>query len=239
MIASETGAENAPASAELKDEESTQVESSVVHSAYNVAFEVAGRSDVPADGRDHRVGLKQETLHGRVEYRAVPALAESAYLVAKSEAPADYPLLEGKVRVFAGGAYFGEFNLGETAPKAEVSLPFGIDNRIAVDRKPLPQERSQEGVITKEKRIACAFRTTVENLRDQRVVVVLEDRIPVSEDERIEVAPGKGTTPGFTEVKGRPGILEWKLDLAPREKKEVILEYSVRFPREMNVPGLD
>ena len=98
--------------------------------------------------------------------------------------------------------------------------------------------RSREGFVGKDRQIAYAFKTTVENLRDKPVEVVVEDRVPVSEDERIQVERGKGTTPGFIEVEDRPGILEWKLTLAPKEKRELILEYSVRHPRDLNVPGL-
>jgi uncharacterized protein (TIGR02231 family) len=169
----------------------------------------------------------------------VPALNAAAFLVAKTQAPPGYPLLAGPVRVFAGGAYLGSFGLRETAPKTDITLPFGIDNRIAVERTPLPQDRSESGIFGKEKRIAYAFRTTVENLRDQKVTVDVEDRIPVSEDERIHVEQGKGTTPGAKEVKDRPGVLVWTLDLAPREKREVILEYTVRFPKDLFIPGLE
>jgi len=155
----------------------------VVHSAYNVAFEVPGRSDVPADGSEHRVVLRQEALPARVEYRSAPAANPAAYLVAIGKAPAAYPLLAGAVRVFAGGAYLGSFGLAETGPGAELTLPFGVDDRVKVERVRLPQDRSTEGIAGKTRQIVHAFTTTIENLRDQRVMLTLEDRIPVSEDE--------------------------------------------------------
>jgi len=223
---------------ENKDQESIRIDAEVVHSAYNVAFEVPGRSDVAADGSDHRVGLRQETLKGTVAYRTVPMLNPAAYLVAKTQAPPGYPLLAGPVRAFAGAAYLGSFPLAETGPGEDLTLPFGIDNRIKVERVPLPQSRSREGFVGKDRQIAYAFKTTVENLRDKPVEVLVEDRVPVSEDERIQVERGKGTTPGFVEVEARPGIMEWKLSLAPKEKRELILEYTVRHPKDLNVPGL-
>ena len=222
----------------LEEKDAIRIAAEVVHSAYNVAFEVPGRSDVAADGSDHRVGLRQETLKGTVAYRTVPALNPAAYLVAKTQAPPGYPLLAGPVRAFAGAAYLGSFPLEETGPGEELTLPFGIDNRIKVERVPLPQSRSREGFVGKDRQIAYAFKTTVENLRDKPVEVVVEDRIPVSEDERIQVERGKGTTPGFVELEDRPGIMEWKLALQPKEKRELVLEYSVRHPKDLTVPGL-
>jgi uncharacterized protein (TIGR02231 family) len=225
--------------AEWVEEEADRLQADIVRSAYNLAFEVPGRSDIMSDGTDHRVGLRQDTLGGTVEYRTVPSVNQAAFMVAKTKAPEGYPLLAGAVRVFAGGAYLGSFPVRETGPGAELTLPFGIDNRIRVERVPLPQARERTGIFGRERRIAYAFRTTVENLRDERVKVVLEERIPVSEDERIEVEQGRETTPGSTEVKDRPGILEWALEIEPGGKREVTLAYTVRFPKEMRIPGID
>ncbi|HET6372464.1 MAG TPA: DUF4139 domain-containing protein [Candidatus Polarisedimenticolia bacterium] len=222
-----------------KEEVAARVDAGIVHTAYNVAFTVAGRSDVPADGREHRVGLRQETIPARLEYRSVPPLGEAAYLLARGTAPGGYPLLAGPVHVFTDGAYLGVHSLPETAPGAELTLPFGADNRIRVERTPLPQARSHEGFIGRDRQITYAFHTTVENLRDRAAGVIVQDRIPVSEDERITVERGRQSTPGAVDVADRPGIIEWKLDLKPGEKRELTLTYSVRFPNALSVPGLD
>jgi uncharacterized protein (TIGR02231 family) len=212
----------------------------VIHSAYNVAFEVPGSSDVPADGAEHRVVLRNEALSARVEYRTAPEINPAAFLVAIGKAPADYPLLAGPVRVFAAGAYLGSFGLAETGPNAELTLPFGVDNRVKVERVRLPQDRSTEGITGKTRQIAYAFKTTLENLRDQKVTVTLEDLVPVSEDERIEVTIDRQqTTSGSKESERRPGVLLWAVELAPREKRELRLAYTVRHPKDLFVPGLE
>lgn len=212
---------------------------SVVQTAYHVSFEVPGRASVPADGTDHRVVLRQENLAGKQVYRCAPALNPAAFLTAITTAPRDYPLLAGPVRVFAGGAYLGAYGLGETAPGSELTLPFGIDNRLKVERVRLPEDRSLEGVSGKTRQIGYAFKTTLENLRDDRVTLTLEDRVPVSEDERIVVTMGKETTAGHKDSENRPGVLLWALELAPHEKRDVLLSYTVRHPRELFVPGVE
>lgn len=210
----------------------------IVHTAYNVSFDVPGKTTVPADGREHRVTLDRETLKSQVTYRTAPAAVEAAFLIAKAHAPGGYPLLSGPMRVFAGPTYLGVWNIKETGPGAELTVPFGQDNRVVVKHVVLPQNQSREGFISKDKVTTFGFKTTVENLRDVKVDLVLEDRIPVSQDERIKVEIGDATTKGHKDVPDRPGILEWTLTLNPKEKKEVVLEYSVRRPRDLNVPGL-
>jgi uncharacterized protein (TIGR02231 family) len=183
--------------------------------------------------------LRQESLQGTLSYRASPAIEPAAFLTSVVHAPAQYPLLSGAMRLLAGGAYLGVYMLPETGPGAELTLPFGRDNRVKIDRVRQPQDRSLEGVTGKTRQIAYEFKTKIENLRDREVTLTLEDRVPVSEDERIVVEVGKTTTPDHTASKTRPGVVLWKLTLAAHEKQDVVLAYTVRFPKELFVPGLE
>jgi len=219
--------------------EATPAEAAVVHSAFNVSFAVPGRSDVPSDESDHRVTLRQEDLAAELVYRTVPGLNASAYLTAKTHAPEEYPLLAGPVRVFAGGAYLGAFRAEETGPGAELTIPFGADNRIEVIRVKLPRESGREGFSGKYRQVAFGYRTVVENLMSREVSLILEDRVPVSEDERIVVEIAKETTAGYKQSDRRPGVMLWRMELEPRAKKEVVLEYSVRFPKDLVVAGIE
>lgn len=213
-------------------------EAEVIHTAYNAAFNVAGKSDVVADGAEHRVTLRHESLPATLGYVTSPALREDVYSVATVRAPESYPLLAGPVRVVAGGTFLGGFTLNETAPGAELKLPFGNDNRVKVKRIALPQTRSTEGFIGKDRQQSFSFRLSVENLRDRAVTVAVQDRIPVSQDERISVKVGEATTKGYREVADRPGVLEWNLSLGPKEKRDITLDYAVRWPKELIVPGI-
>jgi uncharacterized protein (TIGR02231 family) len=218
--------------------ETERAEASVVQTAWAVTFVVPGRSTIAADGRDHRVALRSETLAATLGYRVVPALREEAYVVAKARGPAEVPLLAGPMRVFTGPGYLGEVRLEEAGPGAQLELPFGPDNRVRVRRVVLPQRRTREGLTGRDQQVAYGFRTEIENLRDRAVTVVVEEQAPVSEDERITVKRGDGTTPGAREVRDRPGGLQWEVALEPGQKREVVLEYAVRFPRDLAVGGL-
>src|SRR5262249_40865493 len=213
-------------------------EAAVVHTAYNASFVVPGRSTVAADGREHRVVLRTQELPATLGYRVVPAAREEAFVVAKSTGPADYPLLAGPMRIFAGPAYVGQFALEETGPGGELELPFGADNRVRIKRVVLPVRRTREGLTGRDQQVAYGFRTEVEHLRDPALTILVEDQVPVSEDERITGKRGDGTAAGVREVKDRPGVLEWDVPLGPRQKKEVVLEYAIRFPRDLPVGGL-
>ena len=210
----------------------------VVRSSYTVAFDVPGRVEVPGDGHEHRVVLRGEDLAGTIEYRTLPSLQTAAYLIALTRAPEGYPLLAGIVRVFTADAYLGAYALPETAPGAELRIPFGVDNRIKIERVALPREPGSED-FRRDRKFARGWRTTVENLSDRPIDLVVEDRIPFSQDKGIDVQRGKTMTAGYHEVKDRPGIVEWTVPLAPREKREIVLDYTVRLDKEILVAGLN
>jgi len=220
-------------------EPAAQSQAQIVRSAYNVAFGVPRTSTVPADGSEHRVVLRQETLEANLVHRSVPGLEDRAYLTAVTTSPSDYPLLAGPVRVFADGAYLGSFPLKETGPGVELTLPFGIDNRIEIVRVPEPQMKGRGGITGKYRVVDRTQRTLIHNLLGREATLVLEERLPVSEDERITVELGKQTTPGFKDSPRRPGVKLWTLTLAAGEKRELRFDYSVRYPRELNLPDLE
>jgi hypothetical protein len=75
-----------------------------------------------------------------------------------------------------------------------------------------------------------AFDISVENLYKTAVDVELMDRVPVSQNKDIRVYRVR------VEPDGKPddrGLLQWKLHLAPGEKKSYRLEYSLEYPGQM------
>ena len=120
-----------------------------------------------------------------------------------------------------------------------MTIPFGADNRLKVIRVKLPRESGREGFSGKFRQVVYGYRTVVENLMSREASLILEDRVPVSEDERIVVEIGKATTEGFKQSERRPGVLLWQMELEPRAKQEVVLEYSVRFPKDLVVAGIE
>jgi len=209
-----------------------------VNSGYNVTFAVPGRSTVIGDGRAHRVTLRNETLAGKVAHRIVPSLNPAAFLTSVTTAPQEYPLLAGTTRVFVDGAFLGTFNLEEKGPGVEVTMPFGPDNRLEVIRVPIPRSLGRQG-LGKQRTAEFEYRTKLHNLQPRAVTVVLEERLPVAEDERIDVELDKATTEGFEDSPRRPGVKLWTFDMEAGEKKEIVFAYSVRYPKEMRLAGID
>jgi hypothetical protein len=67
----------------------------------------------------------------------------------------------------------------------------------------------------------------------------LLDLVPVSRDEAIGVKVLDGTTPATREDPERPGVRITELTLQPKEERVLELRYEVRFPRHLQVQGLE
>lgn len=220
----------------VQSEESNVVvaKAQLLRTAYSTVFVVPGKAAIPADAREHRVLLRSGSMPVTLAYRVHPA-APAAYVVARGKSSPDWPMLAGPVRVFAGTAYVGEVFHAESGPGAEVELPFGVDDRVAVKRIALPEQQTREGFTNKDAQVLRHVSTRLQNRRDQPVRVIVRDRIPVSQDERIVVKRTEATTPGAKEVADAPGLWEWEVALAPGEAKEVVVEYTIRHPRDLEI----
>jgi len=202
----------------------------------SVMFRAATKQDVPADGSAHKVTLSVDTFKSDFEYFTVPKLAPYAYLKGLLVNDKDYPLLPGQASVFLGEDYLGKSNLLLTAPGEKLSLALGVDEGIKVKRELVGRHEEDTGIISKTRRITFAYKITVESYKKNAQKITVQDQLPVSQQEEVVVKEIK--------IEPKPaehdehGLLTWKMDVAPKEKKEIRLEFYVEFPRDRQVGGI-
>jgi uncharacterized protein (TIGR02231 family) len=149
------------------------------------------------------------------------------------------PLLPGLARVTVGDEFVGRAMLAATPPGGELKLAFGADARVEVERKVLERRHETAGIVSKDDVIRYRVRTTVKNRYAAATTVRLLDLVPVSRDEAITVKVLDGTTPVTRDDPERPGVRITELTLQPKEEKVIELRYEVRFPRNLQVLGLE
>ena len=83
-----------------------------------------------------------------------------------------------------------------------------------------------------------AYKMTLENLKKTPVEVQVLDHIPVSRTDRIEVNNvAISPEPIVKNYNDREGVMLWKLELAPSEKREIDIGFVVTYPKELSLPG--
>ncbi len=194
-----------------------------------VRLSVPGKADVPGDGTAVRVPVESLTLAASFSRLAVPRVVPEVFRVAKLSNGARYPLPAGRVDLFNGGAYLGAGHLDTTAQNAELKLNFGVDESLKVKRTTLTEQSRSAGLFGSKRRFSYAYRLELASFAPRPVTVELQEQLPVSELDDVEVGVDGKTTPGFTRD-DKNGRLSWQLAFQPKEHKLLELRFEVDVP---------
>ncbi len=122
-------------------------------------------------------------------------------------------------------------------PGESFELALGADEGIGIERKLVKRYTDSSGLIGNRTRVNYEFRIDVRNNHKNAERVQFEDQLPVSRNEQIQVTL---LEPKAQEVKREDdGKLKWDWTLQPGEKRSATLKFSVEYPKDLAVSGLD
>ncbi|MFE2166279.1 mucoidy inhibitor MuiA family protein [Streptomyces sp. NPDC059447] len=184
---------------------------------------------VPGDGRAHRVPLSVFTAPASSEYACSPELSPLVTQVVRFDNLSGHALLAGPVDLIRGSGFSGRGTLDFTAPGAPVELAFGsCDDHGVVRRTEESRDTAgimQRTVVTRTVRLHLS-RFSAPGERGDRVVV-LRERIPVSEVSAVEVRLRKDACSPQPEAVDSEGIARWDVSLPPGGRRTVTLVYEL------------
>jgi uncharacterized protein (TIGR02231 family) len=207
----------------------------VSESGAALTYQIPNRADVPSGNEPRKVTVATFKLRPEFDAVTAPRLEPVCYRRARVKNESPYTLLPGRAQLFENDDYLGTPPLRLAAPGQEFELAFGADERLRVERKLMARDVDKT-LLADRRRIRYKYRIEVENLRDVQQVVYVRDQLPVSRHEQVKVKLD-GATPQPSKHSDL-NQLEWKLALAPAAKQIVQFEFSVEFPRAMEVVGL-
>ncbi|MBI3435199.1 MAG: mucoidy inhibitor MuiA family protein, partial [Proteobacteria bacterium] len=169
--------------------------------------------------------------------RAVPALEPVGFLEASFKQTDDAPLLPGRVAIYRDGIFVGRAVMPLTPKDETVRLGFGADEKVKVARVVVRKSAGSAGIIiTSAKTDEREFKITVRNGHDSVLGVVIEDRIPVSENADVQVELlATSTPPTERDVRDQRGVVAWRFDAKPGEARDIKLAWRVRWPIDKTV----
>lgn len=206
------------------------------HDVTATSFEAPGKAGVKSGGDKTRVSVGEIVFKAEWSYFTVPKLYPRVYLRGKFVNTTETPLPAGEVQALAGDSFAGMGRMKPLAPGQEANMDFGVDEGFKVERKLVKKETGRDGIVTKRNSVRYIYETVIESHKPTPVTVELEDQLPLPSDEAIKIED--------IVLKPKPdkrderNILKWNVPLAPNEKKMVRMEFTVEYPREMNITGL-
>jgi uncharacterized protein (TIGR02231 family) len=197
-------------------------------------------ASVVSDGRPYRVPLGSHTSPAEVALVAVPERSAAVFTRTR-QANGGRPLLAGPVDLVRDAGYVGRTSTLFVASNEKFELGWGPDADLRLHRDER-RHREDAGMLGSwnETRVRVAVRLS--NLGDRARTVEVTERVPVSEIDKVEIKLGapdawSGRDPeqapdGVPQVVERTvdadGLVRWRVELPPRDRRLVALEYHVR-----------
>jgi uncharacterized protein (TIGR02231 family) len=199
-------------------------------------YSLPRKIDIESRDKETLLPLLSRKLDGDFYHFSVPTRSQLTYLVAS--AASDAELLSGMLNVYFEGQYVGKTHLQEKKPGDEFRLNLGADREVVVKREKT-RDKIKETFLGKFERDTVVreltYKITAENRKDRPVRLTILDRIPVSKTDRIEVKDVRMVPePDRKNHLDREGVMRWALSLQPKEKREIVLSFTVTYPKEFS-----
>jgi uncharacterized protein (TIGR02231 family) len=227
-------------SGEIQELENKIIEADVITAEVSqgnvVTFNLDGGGNIPSDGAPHKTTIFQDDYPCHFSYTAMPRLVSFAYLQANvKNNPNGATLLPGKANIFRDNIFVGISELENTVPGEEFQLNLGIDENLKIERD-LVEREVDKRFIGNLRKVTYAYKLQISNLLDIQAKLELIEQLPISRNEQIKVRLNR-TNPQIQ--LGEMGILQWYLTLAPQDKQEIYYQFTVEYPPQLTVMGLD
>ncbi|CAL9337178.1 mucoidy inhibitor MuiA family protein [Streptomyces sp. enrichment culture] len=184
---------------------------------------------VPADGRAHRVPLSRATTAASSQYACSPELSPLVTQVVRFDNPSGHALLAGPVDLVRGSGFSGRGTMEFTAPGGPVELAFGSHDDYRVVRE--YEESRDTTAVTQRTTVTRTVRLHLSRFSapgaQGEQVVVLRERIPVSEVAAVEVRLRKEACSPVPDSLDDEGIARWDIALPPGGRRTVTLVYEL------------
>lgn len=196
-----------------------------------ITFDVAVPYTIPSDGQIQTVEIQKLTAPAEYKYVTLPKLSPLAYLTANIADWAKLSLQSGEATLYFENTYVGKsyLNVGQMTDTLTISL--GTDNSILVKREKRKDYTSTK-VIGANKTEVYSYLLTIRNNKSTPVKITLSDQLPVSSNSGITVEALELTGGSYN---AQSGYVKWDLEIKPQESRQIILTYSVKYPKDKTV----
>jgi len=196
-----------------------------------VEFEIELPYTVLTDGKQNIVNINEHDLKASYEYYCAPKLDLDAFLTAQITDWERYHLLNGEANLFFEGTFVGKSYLDVLNTEDTLDISLGRDKDIVVKRT-RKEEFSKKQFIGNKKTDSRGWEISVRNKKSQAVNIVIEDQIPISTTQEIEV---KHEISKGGKLEEETGFIEWDLQLGAGANQDVDFQYSVKYPKKKRV----
>jgi uncharacterized protein (TIGR02231 family) len=196
-----------------------------------ITFDISIPYTIQSDGKIQTVEIQRVTAPADYKYVVLPKLSPHAYLTANLTDWAKLSLQSGEATLYFENSFVGKSTLDVNQLKDTLAISLGTDNSILVKREKR-KDFTNRKVIGVNKTDIFSFLITVRNNKTNPVKITLNDQIPVSSNSGVNVDPVELSEGKLDQLTGE---IKWDLEIKSQETKQIVLTYSVKYPKDKTV----
>ena len=180
-----------------------------------VNFQLPRTLVIPSNANEHQTtSIASINVESELFRIAVPMRTDDVYIRSEVTNDSPYILLAGKASIFHGSDYVGKTTMATVTPNETFPIDLGIDPSVTATRKLQEKNTSSTGLFASGKQTMFEYRIEISNGHDDAIDLRVWDRVPVSQNEKIEISLKDLSKPLSTNAKyletSRPlGLLRW------------------------------
>ncbi len=181
------------------------------------------------NGSNGKAAVELETfdMPANYLYYAAPKYNCNVFLIANITKWEQYNFLPGSANLFLEGTFVGTTFINPNATEDTMSLVLGIDKNIVITREKI-KDFSRNALLGGKKKVDMGIQITVKNKKNVEIELMMEDQVPISSDDAIEIS--------IKDISGAKkeddtGKLTWKTKLKAGDSKIYKIKYEVKYPK--------
>lgn len=218
----------------LGNADNSAMYSSMVQNFTNVKFDISLPYTIESDGKYHFVAVQSSDLKSKYIHYVVPKLDADAFLIAKVTDWEKLNLLPGKANIFFDGTYIGQTTINPNMLTDTLDLALGRDKGISIQRTK-EKDKEREKLIGSDRIKTVAYEIKIKNSHSTNINLVVEDQIPISQNEEIKV---KLEETGGAKHNEKMGYLVWDTKLKAGETKKLGFTYTITYDSNRQLSNL-
>ena len=205
-----------------------------IQTSLNTEFDISLPYNVPSSNRPTLVDIRNYEMKALYQYSVAPKLDLDAFLIAKATGWEEFRLLPGEANIFFEGTFVGKSFIDPNSIKDTLSVSLGRDKRIVVKREKVKDFTSRKAIGTNI-RETYGYELSVRNTKQENIRIVVEDQVPVTRNNQIEVTM---IDTGAAVYNKDTGKLNWTWAVAQAETKKATFKFEVKYPKDKQISGL-
>jgi uncharacterized protein (TIGR02231 family) len=230
MIGQESGAPSLARAAPMAD---SAIVATPRFDGISVSYDYPAPVDVATGADRVRLMLGPVKTDAEIVAKAVPLVDDTAFVSARFTNDTREVLLPTpEARFFLDGAYVGQRTIELIAAGAEAEMAFGPIEGLRVGRRIEDRGEGDRGIIRRSSRLSESVAIEVENLTGESWPLRVIDRVPVSEQDALDITWRADPSPDEQNVDGDRGLLAWDFDLPAGETRTIRLDTELTWPED-------